>query len=81
MCEGMLWFDNSIERDLTTKVVRAATYYETKYGKRPTLCFVHPTMLIDGAALVDGITIRATNSVLSNHFWLGMADNSKVKRA
>ncbi|NLG72314.1 MAG: hypothetical protein GX495_09765 [Chloroflexi bacterium] len=42
---GMLWFDNDSRRDLNSKIERAAAYYETKYGRHPTLCFVHPSML------------------------------------
>lgn len=42
---GMLWFDNDPKVTLDIKVERAAAYYRHKYGKTPTLCFVHPTML------------------------------------
>jgi hypothetical protein len=81
MREGCLWFDNSNQRDLNEKIVRAAEYYKTKYGNTPTLCFVHPSMLLDGPAAVEGMEIRATNSVLPNHFWLGTADNSRASSA
>ena len=42
---GMLWFDNDPKAGLDAKVERAAVYYRKKYGKVPTLCFVHPTMM------------------------------------
>jgi len=42
---GMLWFDNDPKAGLDTKVERAAVYYRNKYGRIPTLCYVHPTML------------------------------------
>jgi hypothetical protein len=42
---GMLWFDNDPKATLEVKVERAAAYYQHKYGKSPTLCFVHPSML------------------------------------
>lgn len=42
---GMLWFDNDPKADLPAKIERAANYYQNKYGKRPTLCFVHPSHL------------------------------------
>jgi hypothetical protein len=42
---GMLWFDNDPKLVLKAKVSRAARYYEQKYGKTPTICFVHPSML------------------------------------
>jgi hypothetical protein len=41
---GMLWFDNDPKAALDIKVERAAAYYRRKYGKTPTLCFVHPSM-------------------------------------
>ena len=45
MRTGMLWFDNDPKTDLPTKVLRAAAYYQKKYGCSPNLCFVHPTMI------------------------------------
>jgi len=42
---GMLWFDNDPKVNLDTKIERAAYYYARKYGRNPTLCFVHPSML------------------------------------
>ena len=42
---GMLWFDNDPHTALAAKVEKAAAYYRTKYGKTPTVCFVHPSML------------------------------------
>ncbi|MBN1145841.1 MAG: hypothetical protein JXA78_01195 [Anaerolineales bacterium] len=46
---GMLWFDNDPKVNLDMKVERAATYYRNKYGKAPTLCFIHPSMMPAGA--------------------------------
>lgn len=46
---GMLWFDNDPKVNLDAKIERAAAYYRSKYGKTPTLCFVHPSMLALGA--------------------------------
>lgn len=42
---GMLWFDNDSHSDLESKVEKAAAYYRLKYGKTPSVCFVHPSML------------------------------------
>ena len=41
---GMLWFDNDKQSDLPSKIESAAEYYLTKYGIRPNVCFVHPSM-------------------------------------
>jgi hypothetical protein len=42
---GMLWFDNDPNIVMTAKIARASKYYQNKYGKAPSLCFVHPSML------------------------------------
>jgi len=77
---GMLWFDNDPKAELTLKVERAAAYYRNKYGRQPTLCFVHPSMLGSPNAGQDpqtslkagNIEVRSTRSVLPNHFWIGV---------
>jgi hypothetical protein len=83
---GMLWFDNDPRATLEFKVQRAADYYRAKYGRRPNLCFVNPSMLqVDKAPAASpnheesaarfaapGLEIRAHRSVMPNHFWLGV---------
>jgi len=83
---GMLWFDNDPKAGLEVKIERAVSYYRTKYGKTPTLCFVHPSMMpagVDGNAEAvqpngnesirsAGVEVRSTRSVLPNHFWIGV---------
>jgi len=85
---GMLWFDNDPKVGLTTKVERAAAYYRTKYGRSPTLCFVHPSMLAkitspasnetspkspeNYPTSMSGVEVRSNRSVLPNHFWIGI---------
>jgi hypothetical protein len=80
---GMLWFDNDSKASLDVKVERAAAYYRNKYGKTPTLCFVHPSMLPEVLTTsqdevqrkvytTDGIEVRPNRSVLPNHFWIGV---------
>lgn len=76
---GMLWFDNDPKAEIGIKIERAATYYRSKYGKAPNLCFVHPTMLggepaekPTSMAKDGGIEVRPSRSVLPNHFWIGI---------
>jgi hypothetical protein len=79
---GMLWFDNDPRSALEVKVARAADYYRTKYGSRPTLCFVHPSMLPNAPqptpapeaprVIAGGVELRSNRSVLPNHFWIGV---------
>lgn len=95
MFVGMLWFDNDRKSDLDTKVARAAEYYRKKYGKTPTLCFVHPSMLpaagdADGKSgkpegeeeslKAGGLTVRRMSTVLPNHLWLGVNGTNGSER-
>lgn len=81
MHTGMLWFDNS-PAALETKIQKAVEYYQKKFGRRPDLCLVHPSMLMDSAeskkpALdrAQEITVRAYRPVLPDHLWIGVEDN------
>ncbi len=81
---GMLWFDNDRHADLNIKVNRAITYYQKKYGQKPNLCFVNPCMISNNGngnngsgsngkvKTENGIEIRESQSLLPNHFWLGI---------
>jgi hypothetical protein len=80
---GMLWFDNDRQADLNIKVNRAVAYYQNKYGQKPNLCFVNPCMIFtngnggglhtNGKLKTDnGVEIRQSQSLLPNHFWLGI---------
>lgn len=83
---GMLWFDNDPKTAVNDKIGRAVSYYQKKYGKSPNLCFVHPSMLTNGAAgeaqkaaTAGGVELRSSGVVLPNHFWIGV--NGKPEEA
>ena len=78
---GMLWFDNDPKAGLAIKIEKAADYYRTKYGRNPTLCYVHPSMLPATTSAgaeqpptlkAGGLEVRSTHSMLPNHFWIGV---------
>ena len=85
---GMLWFDSDPKAGLAEKVERAAAYYHSKYGKIPTVCFVHPSMLpsngkkppeeieeaepTPSSNFPAGIEVRSNPHVRPNHFWIGV---------
>jgi hypothetical protein len=71
MEEGLLWFDNDAKRDLAQKVGRAAQHYRRKFGRPPNVCYVHPSLLTDGAQRIDGVHVAALPSILRHHFWIG----------
>ena len=90
MEEGMLWFDNDQKADLDSKVERAVEYYQKKYGDRPNLCFVHPSMLMRNGGgnkakkigkngsqpTSKSVELRPSISMMPNHFWIGMGQSS-----
>lgn len=67
---GMLWFDNTPDKPLNEKIKGAADYYTRKYGKTPTLCFVHPAMVKNTEPTC--VPIKTNRAVLPNHLWIGM---------
>jgi hypothetical protein len=79
---GLLWFDDNPNRDLEEKVLRAAAYYERKYGQTPTVCFVNTTA-VNGVKKAGHVQIRGSRSVLAHHFWIGIAEkrNRTAKKA
>jgi hypothetical protein len=81
MQTGMLWFDNDRERRFEEKVLQAAARYQSKYGSFPTVCYVHPSMLLGNPAQVAGMIIRTTNMVLPHHFWLGHDEEAERRPA
>jgi len=72
MDTGMLWFDNDPKTDLLSKVVKAAEYYNRKYGQEPNLCYVHPSMIAAEKAEVSGIVVCVKGTMIPNHYWIGV---------
>jgi hypothetical protein len=80
MTQGMLWFDNSKEMT-DVKIANAVTYYEKKYGRKPTLVLVHPSMIEPGLMLsINGAEIHTYRPVLPGHIWVGMADEGEAAK-
>ena len=71
MKTGMLWFDNNQERGLEEKLQRAVAHYQRKYGSTPTVCYVHPSMLVGKKQHMGRLKLLGSNTVLPHHFWLG----------
>ena len=82
MHTGMLWHDNDPKRTLEQKIARAIDYYNKKYGRKPELCLVNPSMATaDDLSSVDHlITVRAWRPVLPNHLWIGMEDEGNLSK-
>lgn len=87
---GMLWFDNDSHQTLDGKIQRAATYYQKKYGRAPSICYVHPSMVPeskqeaadnDGLKKSGAIEIRTALWVLPNHYWIGNNGSDEAEDA
>jgi hypothetical protein len=76
MNTGMLWFDNDPKIDFYVKIMRASEYYQKKYGQIPNVCFVHPSMKVDGPSKSIGVDVQVNQMILPNHFWLGVKQAS-----
>jgi hypothetical protein len=77
---GMLWFDSNHQQEVRVRIERASMYYKSKYGRKPDLCYVHPSMLSEAFPKeVDGLKVRTSQTVLPNHFWLGI-EKTETKR-
>jgi hypothetical protein len=79
---GMLWFDGDRSIDLSSRIERAAAYYHDKYGRMPNLCILHPTTsgenTLEGVA---GLAVQTSVSVLPDHFWLGIEEQSHATQS
>ena len=81
---GMLWYDDS-PLDLKLRIEKAAEYYAEKYGHKPNLVVVHPSMLETEELRLNGVLVRRGPSVRPGHFWIGVdvepAETRKPARA
>ncbi len=73
---GMLWFDDDPRRGLEEKIARAVAHYKEKYGQMPSLCFVNPGTLNGAPDTAAGVQIKASRTVLPNHFWVGVGESA-----
>lgn len=69
---GMMWFDADKQRSLERRIGRAVSYYQEKYGRQPTICFLNPGTAGQQPPAVDGLQLQTSASVLPDHFWLGV---------
>lgn len=78
---GLLWFDNSSDRELTAKIEAAARRYREKFGVPPDTCYVN-TMALQGQDLTiplpqaqgGTLHVRPASNVLLHHFWVGVEE-------
>jgi hypothetical protein len=81
MREGLLWFDRNPQHKLIDKVKQAATRYHTRFGIKPTVCYLNAVDFEGQPAEVNGITLRASPLMLRHHLWVGVEQETTQARA
>ncbi|MBL8100886.1 MAG: hypothetical protein JNK81_17010 [Anaerolineales bacterium] len=76
MHTGLLWFDNDPKTTLSVKIQKAMEYYFKKFGRKPDLCLVHPSMLETNQKQVEfgKLVVRSYRPIMPGHFWVGVED-------
>jgi len=69
MFMGFMYYDNDPKADLKTKVLRLAERYAARFGKRPSVCIIHPSLVPSTNGI--GIEIKGKREVMPNNFWIG----------
>jgi ribosomal protein L40E len=78
MTEGLLWYDDSPNRDLAQKVQEAADRYHFKFGVRPNLCYVHTSALELGSVQLNGVRLVPADNILRHHFFIGVEESQEA---
>lgn len=73
---GMLWLDDDPEVDFARRVARAAAHYAEKYGRKATVCIVHPETAGDQPPTMGDMVLRVRPDVLRHHFWIGVEETA-----
>ena len=80
MQEGLLWFDNDPHHRLVDKIGQAATRYKSKFGQKPTVCYLNAADLDGQASEINGIRLRSASNILRYHLWIGVEKNERSNR-
>lgn len=81
MKEGLMWFDNDPDRNLSDKIRQAAVRYQAKFGQKPTACYLNEVDFEGQSDSCNGIRLLPSRSVLRHHLWIGVDSSATVPRA
>ena len=73
MREGLLWFDDSPQRELAEKVKQAAQRYQQKFGLAADVCYVNQVALTKEEWRVEQVRVLPLPTIRPHHFWIGRA--------
>ncbi len=81
MQTGLLWFDDTPNRELKVKIEEAARRYWQKFGVPPDTCYVNDAALKGSELRValsspQGPPLRVVpaSNILAHHFWVGVEE-------
>ena len=81
MNEGLLWFDKDPRHKLADKIKQAATRYQVKFGRRPTICYLNAADFDKQADEINGIRLRAAPNIQRHHYWIGVENETVTAKA
>lgn len=76
MRTGLLWMTKGSNIDLSEQVSRAIRFYQMKYGYKPNICYVHPSLISQIQNLAEGVEIKVNKNLLPNYLWVGFITRS-----
>jgi hypothetical protein len=76
---GEIYLIENLETGLEEKVRWAAKRFQRKYGHRPTLCALHPSLITGGRRRLNWIKVELRKSLLPNYVWLGIPADMEAR--
>ena len=76
---GELFYIADARLNLEERVLWAANRYQKKFGQRPTLVMLHPSLLKAGQRRLGRLRLQAKKSVLPNYLWVGNSVDASAK--
>lgn len=71
MSLGLLYRERRAKDELADRILRAASAYQRMYGRRPEVCYVHPSCQ-EGLATLPQMEVRADEQIQPDQFYLGL---------
>lgn len=81
MREGLLWFDNNPNVELTDKIRQAAARYRVRLKQKPTVCYLNPNQLDGESGRVNGIQLKAAAYIRPHYLWIGVENEAAPSKA
>jgi hypothetical protein len=82
---GLLWFDDSPDREVWAKIEDAARRYRERFGIAPDTCYVNDTVLKGSeirsapqASHVTSLRLVPASSIRLHHFWIGIDEQREA---